>query len=309
HEKLRSTEQFGSSQKEFDGICEILSRSHIQFSIIDENNLIRDDLSVFKLIILPNTVCLDSSAAQCVKRYVSGGGNLISTLYSGACDENGVSRPENTLSDVIGAVSAPQRVSYFAGGGYLSVDCGADVSCNPTAGFAGPVVRTRYSEDCQILARMHEPMDGRYSAFKDATYPAIVEHTYGAGKSLYIAGGIGATYKDFGVMDYSELVRTFALRYITPLIKVEGAYESIDILVREQAERTFVHMLNYTGTMRRPIEHTIPCRDISVAVQANNNVTRVHTMLGGKELPFTMSDGMVCVNVDLESAYEVIIFE
>ena len=130
-------------------MCEILARSHMTYAIIDERNLREDDLSSYPLLILPNAVCLDDEAAKKVSDYVKNGGNVIATLCTGMCDENGIARKESVFASLFG-IESYQIEQFAAGCGYLAVHDDAlssSLLSAPTAGFAGPVLRANFSKE------------------------------------------------------------------------------------------------------------------------------------------------------------------
>lgn len=303
--------QFGSTQKEFDGACEILARNHVQFSIIDEANVRRDDLSVYQAIVLPNAVCLDDAAAESLCHYVENGGSIISTLCTGMCDENGMSRECSILAPVFG-IESFKFDNYPAGHGYMTIDdekMASALLCNPTAGFAGPLLRAEFNSDCKIIGSLHEPLPGRYSMFRKENYPAIVEHSFGKGKCIYIAGGMCANFAQFGVADYKTLLNEIIASTIKPTITVDGAYETIEVVVRKQDTRTLVHFVNYTGVMRRPIEHVISCNNIKSEIKVDHPVHRVYSMFTGEDLSYSVNGDSITVTCDVHGIYEVIVIE
>lgn len=305
-ERLAGSE-YGSAQKEFDGICEILARSQITYAILDEKNIREDDLSSYPLLILPNAVCLDEKAAEKIRDYAHNGGNVLATLCTGMCDENGAPRKEGVLASLFGIESC--RIEQFAPGcGYLDIHDDAIVSAlisAPTAGFSGSVVRADFSKDAMILASMHEPLAGRYSMLPKATFPSVAERKVGAGRVIYLSGGLGATFAQYGVADYKTLLPMLVSRLITPTITVSGAYETIEVNVREQSGRTLVHFINYTAAMRRPLEHIIPCRGMQVTLCVSHPVSRVSSMRTGAEIPFTADGNKISFSFDVPGVYDV----
>ena len=175
----------------------------------------------------------------------------------------------------------------------------------PTAGFAGPVLRANFSKDTTILASSHEPLAGRYSTLPKKTFPSVAERKAGAGHVIYLAGGLGATYAQYGVADYKKLLPMLISRLIAPTITVSNLYETIEVNVREQEGRTLVHFVNYTGAMRRPLEDVIPCEGIKITLCVSHPVRHVSSMRTGSEIPFVFEDGKVSFSFDLPGVYDV----
>ena len=303
--------RFGSAQKEFDGVCEILARNQLTYAILDEKNLREDDLSAYPLLILPNAVCLDDAAAEKICAYVNAGGNVIATLCTGMCDELGNPRATGALAELFG-IQSSTLLNYDAGCGYLSMNDPAfaeQMTSNPTAGFAGSVLRAQFADDCTVLASMHEALPGRYSMLPSSTYPSVIERRVGRGRVIYLSGALGATFAQYGVADFKTLLPLMVTRMIAPSIRVANAFETVEVNVREQEARTLVHFINYTAAMRRPLEHTIPCQGMQVSLRVSHPVTRVLSMRTGREIAFTTQGDEVSFSFDVNGVYDVAVIE
>jgi len=300
---------YGSFQKEFYGLYDIMSRAHSQFTMIDEINLEKDDLSVYAQLVLPNMICISDAHANILKDYVAQGGTLIFTGATGVCDGDGNVREMPALSDLIGMKTKPEIKNFQNGCGYLTLhDKAFGKNCNPDLlqGYIGPALKAEY--DADVIASTNEPMAGRYSYYNEDLFPAIVTKTYGKGRAVYFAGGIGYTWNDFGPADLKHLFANIALSFDADAVTVEGAYESVEVLLREKEDKKLLHLINYTGAMQRPIENIIPNTGIRVKVK-KDKATSVKTLVGGRELPFVVADGTVTFTVDVNGAYEVVVID
>ncbi|MBR5478751.1 MAG: beta-galactosidase trimerization domain-containing protein [Clostridia bacterium] len=303
--------RYGSSLKEFEGTCEILARNHITYDIIDEKNLRDDDLSKYPLIILPNAICLDDAAVAKIKAYVEAGGKLIGTLSTGLCDAHGKARSAGALNDVFGIESLALE-DYLAGCSYLKVldeSVAKSLISNPTAGFAGASARVKFAENAEVIALLHEPMAGRYSYLPKETFPAVAQNKYGKGEAIYLCGGVGATFTNYGVADFKSLLNVFVNRLIKPMITLDDAYETVEVTVRDNPERTMIHFVNYTAQMRRPLENIIPCKGMKVTFKPGREVGRVFSMFDGKEIPFEKNGDTITFNFDVNGSYDVAVCE
>jgi beta-galactosidase GanA len=75
---------------------------HLPVTVINEWDLNADDLSRYKVLILPNTACLSAAQAQTIREFVQKGGGLVATLDTSLCDEMGEPRKDFALADVFG---------------------------------------------------------------------------------------------------------------------------------------------------------------------------------------------------------------
>lgn len=298
-------ESAGSFQKEFFGISDMLFRCHRQFSIIDETCVRDGGLDRFPTLILPNASCLGGETLAAVRRYVENGGSLIATLSSGMFDETGRKRAENPLHELFGIQSVEETLDYEAGCGYLTLE-GKGPSA-PSAGFASRVFRCSYREGVKTLASSYFPMEGRYSAFEERKFPSVTVNRFGKGRAAYIAGGIGSTYADYGILDMRDIFDGLVERFTQSDLRVENAWPSVEVELRLQPGRPvrLLHFANHTAFMQRPAEDLIECRGIRVSLRTGSPVARVRTLFYPSELPFRETDGRVEFSVDVRD-YELV---
>ena len=311
-ERNQSQNDYGPHQSEFDGFYDMLTRTHRQFSVIDENNLEKDDLAGYQAIILPNVICLSQEVRDKIRAYVENGGKLITTLAAGFCNADGTKNNDTEWLKMCGIESVNGIVGHNAGCGYLRIEDDSlleDMASKITAGFSKNMLSCTYAKDTQTIASAYLGMKGRYSTFPEETAPAAVSNQYGKGKVYYICGGIGQTYQDFGIPDMKYFIRNLLSQCMNDSIQTENLYESVEIAVREQKDRKLVHFVNYTGQMRRPIEKVIPCKNVKVRLACGGNVSRVHALYNKQDLLFTQKDGQIEFTLPELGIYELVAVE
>jgi Hypothetical glycosyl hydrolase 6/Beta-galactosidase trimerisation domain len=88
---------------EFMGYFNILINSNNIFDLIGTRHLTLEALEQYKLIVLPNAVCLDDYQVETFRQYVKNGGSIVASYKTSMCDEQGRTRNDYALSDVFGA--------------------------------------------------------------------------------------------------------------------------------------------------------------------------------------------------------------
>lgn len=299
----------GSFQREFHGMADMLLRRHRQFAILDETSVKAGDLERYGLLILPNTLCLSGEVIGRIRRFVEEGGRLIVTLAAGQYAAGGAARAVNPLHGLLGIRRVVSVADVEPGCGYLLrplPDGGGEV----TAGFAGPVMECEFEPEVQTLVKAFTPLEGRYSAFPDETFPAVTLRRLGRGEAVFIAGGIGATHAGFGVPCMEEITDALVERMSRGELKVEHAFSSLETELRAIPGRgvKLVHFVNHTGCMRRPVEECIPCRDVRVTLRADRPVTRVRRLFYPADIAFTQRGDEVTFSLDVTD-YELVAVE
>ncbi len=311
-ERNQSQNDYGPHQSEFDGFYDMLTRTHRQFSVIDEKNLEKDELSGYQAIILPNVICLSQAVRDKIRSYVEQGGCLITTLASGFCNADGSKNDDAEWLKLCGIERVNKIVGHNAGCGYLRIEDGTlleGMAGQVTAGFSKNMLDCTFGKDAKTIATAYVGMKGRYASFPDTTIPVAVSNPYGKGRVYYIGGGIGQTYQEFGITDMKYFIRNILNQCVKDCVQVKNLYESVEIALREQDNRKLLHFVNYTGQMRRPIENVIACEDIKVSLACGQKVSKVHSLYCGQELAFTQKDGRIEFTLPELGIYELVAVE
>ena len=298
------------------GFYYALTHSHIPVQFIAETDLVSQEvLSRYKVLILPNTVCLSSEAVSSIKEYVGNGGSLLATYLTSTRNGNCIRQYEFLLSDVLGVelvgvlrqawsyvVLARKDHPILRGIG-KDVILWGDMSyefqrtrVTPTLGRQAIVRRVSGDEIAYIglaggiwgyeytLGRSPPPYVARLDK------PSILVNTYGAGRAVYFAGQLGRHYWRTGLPEYQKLIVNSTV-YLggDPPLEVD-APETLAVEPYRQGERIIVHMLNHTynqriqsmgiGRTRQPL----PPYSSSESVHPPRQVIPVHNvrvMVGG----------------------------
>ncbi|MCW3100446.1 MAG: Beta-galactosidase trimerization domain protein [Chthonomonadaceae bacterium] len=278
---------------------------HLPVTVINEWNLNADDLSRYKVLILPNTACLSAAQAQTIREFVQKGGGLVATLDSSHCDEMGEPRKDFALADVFGVHyrGIPQGegsktdaldVNFLKGldasywekrKNIYDFRMAANTSKEPQG--ADPRLRA-YIGDEPVTFKGQAVAVGDISAdartigtfgvrsAPGALLPAIVTHSYGKGHVVYMAAGFDAAYYLYAY-PYQRLLLAQAIRQVasTPFgiaveapMCVHATYFRQNKANRTSQTRLVVHLyndLNSTGGHGKP-DDDVPLREEIVPI-------------------------------------------
>jgi hypothetical protein len=313
-EENGETKAIGSFQNEFQGITDMLFRGHKQFAVIDEKNILLGELHKYKTVILPNTLCMSDETITSICEYVKGGGNLIATLASGLFDALGNRRANSPFQKLFGLQDAGEIVEYSSGCGYMTFEGSTPFISKDSdkiiAGYSSPVIKYNYQDSTQVLACSFLPMEGRYSAFCKQKFPCVTTGAFGLGKAAYIAGGIGETYNDFGILDMKYIMEGLIDRFTESDLHIENAFPTVEVELRTQAEKGLhlIHFINHTSYMQRPIEEFIDCKGIHVSLKTATPVKRVYSLFHPEEISFQQQDSEIHFSLDVKD-YELVVVE
>ena len=249
------------------GVFRMLKETHYQFDVID----FAMDLAKYKVIILPDTIRLDSKQAEILQSYLNNGGKIVASYYSGMHQDgydfildnmpakvNGESKmsPDFLVAEelISNGIPKSEHVMYERGLEFEPAAC-----ANILASVWNPYFERNYRHFC---SHFHTPVDG------PAGYPGMV-----ANRSIvYIGYPIFGMYKRHGARVYRDMV----INSLKLLLKDEdkivqsNAPTTSDILLNYQpdADRYILHILHYIPERRYlhadTIEDVIPLHNIKV---------------------------------------------
>src|SRR5262249_6464724 len=160
---------------------------------------------------LANTACLDDAQCAAVRGFVERGGGLVASLDASLCNEYGDARADFALADVlgvhhrgvptVGAVGTDLDVNFARNlgpeywekrktvwdlkrvpGNLLDSPKLIELIGNDIVNFKGQAVKVAADADTQTLATLDPKPEA-----KGDIVPAIVTHTFGKGRVVYLA--------------------------------------------------------------------------------------------------------------------------
>jgi hypothetical protein len=167
----------------FIGACNAMTDWHIPYKVVvdedlvDINGNVQDLTKKVHTLILPNNYSMSAEACAAVRNFVSNGGTLIATGQTSLYDENGNIQSNFGLADVFGC-------NYT---GNISATTGmfTILSANTVIpGFSGINQPLSYS-----FAQVTLNGGSRQGTIlcNGTSYPGMIQHNYGSGKSVYFA--------------------------------------------------------------------------------------------------------------------------
>ena len=296
----------GNHHDSLTGFSDILSRSHVQFDIADQDCIHDRRIFDYDLLILPTYACISEDEAAILREFVAEGGNLMATFDTGMYDEWGNRRDKGILDDVLG-IKRGDMVEYKdVGIGYTELLEDIEENIIPMSGFAWEV---EPMEGAELLARSFYPMAGRYVAFPTESYGYIVRNRYGMGTSIYISGTLGEVYNVWCNPDNRKMIARRIAEMANPLT-VTNAPQSVEISLRKQlhTDNLQVHLVNMTRGPGRPMEENIRVYDISVTLTGIKS-DKAYGIYTGREYNIHKNEQGTVIDIPFLDEYEVIVVE
>lgn len=264
---------------------------HLPVTVINDWNLNPADLARYKVLILPNTACLDDAQAAAIKQFVRGGGGLVASLDTSLFDEFGNPRENFSLRGVLGVA---YRGLPDAAGGKQELDANFARTIGPDywekrknvfdfryaaasflnqgkmptyvgdgpVTFKGPAVRVATNDPSASIAGTIVAKVAGSQAI-----PGVVARQYGKGRVVYFSAGLDAAYYLYAY-PYQRLALCHAItwaasapppvRIVAPMC-VHATVMRQALPDKERSERLIVHLFS---DLNSTAQHGLPADDV-----------------------------------------------
>lgn len=249
---------------------------HLPVTLINDWNLNSGDLEQFKVLILPNTACLDHNQMEAIDRFVSNGGGLVASLDTSLFDEFGDPRTNFGLSQVLGVnyLGLPREQKT---GTNREIDINFAKSIGPdywdkrkllfdfklpmdsilaegrlktylgdqSVTFKGPAIIVKPMDDKANILGTLVPRDAEESL----RFPAIISRNHGKGRVVYFAAGFDSAYYLYSY-PYQRLLLRQAIDQVASSpkpVNIQAPMCVHSTIMRQsipQSEKLIVHLYN-----------------------------------------------------------------
>lgn len=295
------------------GAASILTKKHIPFTVITKYDI--DDLSKFDTIILSETITLDDEEKAKIREFAEKGGGIYASGYVALYDADGNKNAKGALADLLGVEfvgRTEEEVTYMRpeNGGIVT----GDFTHEHPLSFNHSQTLVKALGEREVLARLTLPYTKPQDETKFASaianppgihtdYPSVVYGKFGKGKVVYSAACIEA---ETNYEREDAFIR--ALSYVLPekCYFESDAPGCVEITLYKQAERKryVLNMLNFQKELP-----PVPVVETTVKVRVEENVKRIFSAPDKTELPFTIENGEITINVDKLDLFKMIILE
>jgi hypothetical protein len=290
-EKQPEGDTFGT---EIRGVETVLMESHIPHDFILDDQVSRERLQKYRVVILPNVRCMSDREMEVLKDYVREGGNLIATYTTSLFDTDGKERPELGLAELFGVRYAGKRentrkdnyqfiqqknhplVAPDSPHTELLFNAGFTLLTKPVPG--AEVI-------CTLVPTVHnQPPDKAWVEQLSSEFPTIVQNTYGKGQVVYFANQPDVLSYDPGHPDPRNLLAR-SVRHLVgqalPILETT-APASVHLGLTESQEKPGQYILSFVNTTsgpKRPIRELLPVHDIRVRLRLAGKSLAKHQVL------------------------------
>ena len=348
----RNIDYYGQNQSAlaedpYNGFMQALVRARIPYVPVHADHIARDG-GALSVLVLPNLAAMSAAQCEAVRRYVAGGGALISTGVTSLYDEWGDAHADFALADLFGAhlaggklgtAEAPERQwaaetahSYLR----LAPELRARV-WGPKAAGEPPATGTRHAvlrgfdeTDIMAFGGMLEPLrvdsgavvpltfvppfpifppETSYMRVPKTDIPGLVLK----GKVAYLAADIDRRFARDGLPDHGDLLANLVRWAAGAGLPLEFTGPGlIDCNLYTQPSRAILHAVNLTNSATRgPIEELLPVGPFTARLRLPAGVSgrRARLLVAGRAVATTVAQGWAAFRIESILDHEVVVVE
>ncbi len=289
------------------GANRIMLEGKYLYAIVDK----QEDLSKYKLLILPDAVPVDSDLKAKLDAFIAKGGKILASGKSGL-------NPEQT------EFALDLGVKYIGKNKYAPTYC--EPSFETTNGITQYLMRESAYDievtDGEVIADMQNPYYNRgplcfcshqhFPNNTDDVMPGVVM----TDNTAYIAWDIFSDYAKSGMLHQKEVV----CHVVNTLLDSERTMlaalpdKAATTLMYQPAENRLVQHSVYAHTTVRGlntevIEDTVPLYDVKVAVKTAQKPARVYLAPQMQDIDFTYENGVVSYVVPKVDIHQMVVID
>lgn len=289
----KKTEEGDTFGTEIRGVETVLMENHIPHDFILDDQMSKERLQKYKLVILPNVRCLSEKEIILLKDFVRGGGNLLATYTTSLYDTDGKERANYGLAEVFGVQYAGKKVNtrkdnyqYILNKKHPIVE--ADSPHTELLFNAGYTALSKPTKEANVICTwvptiQNQPPDKAWVQAFSTEFPTIVENNFGKGKVLYFANQPDVLSYEPGHPDPRNLLLRGIRLLAGSAIPIEStAPSSVHIGLTKSLLKPgqyILSLVNTTSGPRRPIRELIPVNDIQVKLRLDGKSVASYQVL------------------------------
>ena len=306
----RKKQAEGQLTSSYEGYFHALTRAHVPFDIILDQDLTPGKLARFKVLVLADAVCLTPEAASAIREFVHRGGNLLASYEAGLYDDRG--EASTAQFEMLGIREVAGAFPLYRGENYVqAVSDYWEIAKGRLLERAGQALKVRAADGVDSPSRFLEPLDRPYVPLKGVSeFPALLTHRYGQGKVVYFPEAMGVFVGE-NRMPSAEMRIGKAIDFLLaePIIKVDAPRTgAVDAYRLKGTNRIAVHLVNNTID-GHPVGEFLPVFDVAFKIRTGAAPKETLALRENGKVEVKHRDGWTEVRLPKLSLYEVVVID
>ncbi|MDD8015860.1 MAG: beta-galactosidase trimerization domain-containing protein [Acidobacteriota bacterium] len=293
-----------------EGYFHALTRNHVPFDIILDQDLTREKLARYKVLALPDAACLTAEAASVIKEFVRNGGSLLASYEAGFYDDKG--EASTALFETLGVREVAGAFPVSRGENYVkAVSEHWGMAKDRLVERAGQALKVRAADGVDTPSRFLEPLDRPYVPLKGVSeFPALLLHRFGKGKVAYFPEAIGVFIGE-SRMPSAEMRLGKAIDFLleNPVLTADlPKTVSVDAYRIKGTSRIAVHLVNNTVD-GHPVSEFLPVFDVAFKIRSGAAPKSTRALRENGKIETSYRDGWTEVRLPGLTLYEVVVID
>jgi len=308
-DNMNKKEQSGKTGKSDTGAARILLEGKYLFNVVDHF----EDLSKYKLIILPDNIRISKELKEKLDAFVKNGGKILATGESGLsmdsdeflydfgvkCEGANAYNPDYFVPDFELKSLGNAAFVMYSEGMKVTLDGGDELGKRENTYFNRTVEH--------FCSHQHTPCSGEYGG------PGMAQGKDG----IYIAWKVFDDYATTGGLVLKEMVCHAIDKLLgnNKTLRTSLPAQGVTTLMEQKMQKRYVNHLLYASPVKRGnnveiIEDVIPVYNVEVSLKLpNKDITRVYLAPQMENLDYTMQDGVIKYTVPKLENHQMIVLD
>lgn len=306
--RSRDGDRFDSSLK---GMDAVLTENHIPYDFIADDQITRERLQKYALVILSNVKCLTEGEVELIREYVNNGGSILATYETSLFHADGSSRSDFALADMFGChftgekvntrkdcyqfIADPSHAVVRADSGdtELLINAGFTLLCKPESSA---------NMICSYVPLVHnQPPEKAWTTEWAREFPTLLENRFGKGKVLYFSNQPDQISYENGHPDFRNLLSR-SIRYLAgntiPVETDAPASVHLGLTQSQLSEGEYIlSLVNTTSGPVRPLRNILPVFNIHTTLKLNGKMKRYTILRSNGEVTVQAKNSEVKINL------------
>lgn len=312
----------GDAAQEYRGIQLMLKEAHIQFDIIEHDQIagLKDRLTKYRLIILPGMMDLDSASLATLTKLVASGTNVLATHRTlvnnpDALNQFFGAKVSQQIQDGSGYYLSPDNQDLFnrlAGQKLILLKFNVSLMEFEKSNTTLLPIFTPGRPGPPEIIGGHEPTGFHAAGIKKNSTSHSVYLPINIGKLYYLHGyeqhkNMMLDLIDHVVPEVKNLVTTNAPPRVEVILQnyIRNTTENIG---KTEPEGLALHLINLTGFSGNTYFSPLPVFDLQFTIPCEKKPSSVFSLMHDEPVPFNWQDGKLKLRVEkLDEAEGIII--
>ncbi len=304
------------------GAAKMLLEGSRHFDIIEEDTFVKR-AKEYKVIILPNLLCMQDETYEKITEFVQNGGTVVATNMTSLYSEDGKKKENFTLSGLFGV--------DYEGTSDFSVDYMYDLHAGISSGMpdmpilvnksGSKAIKVLPKENVLNISTLVEPLfessldrhvyHQHAHPARRSGHPSVTINENGKGKCVYIAPGIFSSYVKTGSPWLKKLFLNILDHVYNRSVIKTDAPSSVHISLMKQDGKYILHLVNVNDAKYDVtpsfMERMIPVHNIQV--EFGMPVKKVYSVPDMEELDFVNNEYGIQFIVPQVDIHRIVVLE